>query len=83
MSDGRFRAHVVRPESPEPHVTLPIVKGGEYVDNAQHDCALMVPFDGRYEDVEMRVFGGGVTIKFRFNAQTMREALEMTKELRA
>jgi hypothetical protein len=65
-----------------PHVVLTVVKGGEHVDNVEHDAAIMEAWHGRYENVHMRVFGlDGKPVEFRFAAADMLKALEYVAEL--
>lgn len=76
-------AHLIDHTTRDLHVTLTIVKGGETAESAIHDAAIMEAWDGRYEDVHMRVFGlDGKPVEFRFSADDMRQALELVAELR-
>jgi hypothetical protein len=75
-------AHLINNVTREHHVTLSVVKGGEFVGDAEHDAAIMQAWDGRYENVHMRVFGlDGKPVEFRFSADDMRKALELVADL--
>lgn len=75
-------AHLIDHTTRDLHVTLTIVKGGETAQSAIHDAAIMEAWDGRYEDVHMRVFGTkGEVVEFRFSADDMRQALDLVAGL--